>query len=74
MNYQFKNEAMKTETRNVTNHIAGVIQKNAAQFDCEIIELGLTGRDTVRISVKGTPENLEALFEYAYESEEPATL
>lgn len=74
MNYQFKNEAMKTETKNVTNHIAGVIQKNAAQFDCEIIEIGLTGHDTVRISVKGTPENLDALFAYANESTGTATV
>ena len=74
MNYQFKNEAMKTETKTVTNHIAGVIQMNAAQFDCEIIEIGLTGRDTVRISVKGTPENLDALFAYANESTGTATV
>lgn len=63
-NYSLKNEAMKTETKTVTNHIAGVIQMNAAQFDCEIIEIGLVGRDAVRISVKGTPENLDALFAY----------
>lgn len=36
-------EAMKTETKTVTNHIAGVIQMNAAKFDCEIIEIGLAG-------------------------------
>lgn len=34
---------MKTETKTVANHIAGVIQMNAAKFDCEIIEIGLAG-------------------------------
>lgn len=65
---------MKTETRIVTNHIAGLIQMNAAQFDCEIIETGLAGGNNVRISVKGTPENLEALFAYVNESMETATV
>ena len=64
---------MKTETRIVTNHIAGLIQMNAAQYDCEIIETGLAGGNNVRISVKGTPENLEALFAYV-ESEETEPL
>lgn len=74
MNYQLKSEAMKTETKTVTNHIAGVIQMNAAQFDCEIIETGLAGGDAVRISVKGTPENLDALFAYVDESTETARI
>ena len=60
-------EAMKTETITVANHIAGVIQMNAAKFDCEIIEIGLVGWDAVRISVIGTPENLNALFAYVDE-------
>lgn len=74
MNYQFKNEAMKTETKTVANHIAGVIQMNAARFDCEIIEIGLAGGDAVRISVRGTPENLDALFAYVNESTGTATV
>lgn len=64
---QLITEAMKTETRTVTNHIAGFIQMNAAKFDCEIIEIGLAGVDAVRISVKGTQENLDALFAYVEE-------
>lgn len=59
---------MKTETKTVANHIAGVIQMNAAEFDCEIIEIGLVGGNAVRISVIGTPENLDALFAYVDES------
>lgn len=74
MNYQLKSEAMKTETKTVTNHIAGVIQMNAAQFDCEIVETGLAGGNTVRIAVKGTPENLDALFAYVNESTGTATV
>lgn len=67
-------EAMKTETKNVTNHIAGFIQMNAAKFDCEIIETGLAGGNAVRISVMGTPENLDALFAYVDESTETARI
>lgn len=67
-------ETMKTETKIVTNHIASVIQKNAAKFDCEIIEIGLAGGNAVRISVIGTPENLDALFAYVDESTETARI
>lgn len=67
-------EAMKTETKTVTNHIAGFIQMNAAKFDCEIIEIGLAGGNAVRISVMGTPENLDALFAYVDESTETARI
>lgn len=67
-------EAMKTETKTVTNHIAGVIQINAAKFDCKIIETGLAGGNAVRISVMGTPENLDSLFAYVYESTETARI
>lgn len=67
-------ETMETETKTVTNHIAGVIQKNAAKFDCEIIEIGLVGGNAVRISVMGTPENLDALFAYVYENTETARI
>lgn len=67
-------EAMKTETKIVTNHIAGSIQMNAAKFDCEIIEIGLAGGNAVRISVMGTPENLDALFAYVDESTETARI
>lgn len=55
---------MKTETKTVANHIAGVIQMNAAKFDCEIIEIGLAGGNAVRISVIGTPENLDDLLRF----------
>lgn len=67
-------EVMKTETKTVTNHIAGFIQMNAAKFDCEIIEIGLAGGNAVRISVMGTPENLDALFAYVDESTETARI
>lgn len=67
-------EAMKTETKTVANHIAGFIQMNAAKFDCEIIEIGLSGGNAVRISVMGTPENLDALFAYVDESKEAARI
>lgn len=60
---------MKTETRIVTNQIAGLIQMNATQYDCEIIETGLAGGNNVRISIKGTPENLDALFAYVESAE-----
>lgn len=62
-------EGMKIETKIVTNHIAGFIQMNAAKFDCEIIEIGLAGGNAVRISVMGTPENLDDLFAYVDEYE-----
>jgi hypothetical protein len=74
MNYQFKNDAMKIETRIVSDCVAGVIQKSVQQFNCNIIEIALAGGRNVRVSVEGKEADLEALFEYAYESEEPATL
>lgn len=66
--FTLKSESMNTETKTVSSHIAGVIQMNAQQFNCEIVEVGLAGGDTVRISVKGTDADLENLFAYVNES------
>lgn len=72
--YSLKSNMMKTETVTVTNYVAGVIQKNATRFECEIIELGLLGVNAVRISLRGTAQNLEALLTYADENAEPESI
>ena len=52
---------------------------NAAQFDCEIIELGVVGGGNARITIEGTPENTDKMFQYIadagnYESKKTATV
>ena len=70
---------MERITKTVTYSEAGKIQMNAAQFDCEIIELGVVGGGNARITIEGTPENTDKLFQYIaeagnYESKETATV
>jgi hypothetical protein len=66
--YSLKNEAMNTETKVVSNEVAGVIQTNAAEYNCEIMETALSAGGFIRITVQGTPEDLERLFAFANES------
>lgn len=42
---------------------AGFIQMNADQYDCEIVEIGIAGENLARVTVAGTAENLDALFD-----------
>lgn len=47
-----------------------MLQINAPRYECEIIELGVAGGGKARITVRGTAENLTALFEYVNEAAE----
>ena len=55
---------MEEQTKTITYTQAGLLQMNAAQFNCKIKELGVTGSESVKAVVEGTPENLKGLFEY----------
>lgn len=63
-----KNESMEEKCEFVTNATAGMIQKNASRYNCEIVEIALAGGDRVRICVKGAKEDLDALFDYVNEA------
>ena len=62
MNKEQKTEIIKSVT-------AGMIQTNAAKFDCEIVELGIAGDGLARITICGTAEDLQKLFDYVNEAE-----
>lgn len=64
---------METRTEILTNEQAGIIQNNCAEYQCEIVEIGIVGRNQVRVAAKGEKENLDALFELAITPEQDNT-
>lgn len=64
---------METRTEILTNEQAGIIQNNCAEYQCEIVEIGIIGRNQVRVAAKGEKENLDALFELVIAPEQDNT-
>lgn len=64
---------METRTEILTNEQAGIIQNNCAEYQCEIVEIGIVGRNQVRVAAKGEKENLDALFELVITPEQDNT-
>ena len=58
----------KTEV--VSGVTAGMLQTNAGTFNCQVIELGIAGEGLARITINGTAEDLQALFDYVNEAAE----
>lgn len=54
-------------TKELPNNIVGRLQMNAAQFECAITELGVMGGGNARVTLSGSDEQLQALFEYVGE-------
>ena len=54
---------MEKRTETLATEKAGIIQNECANYNCTIIEVGLIDRNNARITVEGTPEDLDALFE-----------
>lgn len=67
-NLLLKPESMEERNEFVTNTTAAMIQMNAPRYNCEIVEIALAGGDRVRVCVKGTKEDLDALFDYVNEA------
>ena len=65
---QQKPEIMDERNELVTSTMAALIQINAPQYNCEIVEIALAGGDMVRICVRGAKEDLDALFDYVNEA------
>lgn len=63
-----ESESMEERDEFVTNTMAAMIQINASRYNCKIIEIALAGSDRVRVCVKGTKEDLDALFDYVNEA------
>lgn len=63
-----KPESMEERYEFVTIATAAMIQINAPRYNCEILEIALAGGDRARICVKGTKEDLDALFDYVNEA------
>lgn len=63
-----KSESMEERNEFVTNATAAMIQINAPRYNCKIVETALAGGDRIRICVKGTKEDLDALFDYVNEA------
>lgn len=61
-------ENMEERYEFVTIATAAMIQINAERYNCQIIEIALAGGDMVRICVRGTKKDLDALFDYVNEA------
>ena len=60
----------ETRTETISTVTAGMLQINAPRYDCEVVELGVAGGGKARITVRGTAENIAALFDYVSEAGE----
>lgn len=60
---QQKPEIMEERNELVTSTTAALIQINASQYNCEIIEIEFAGGDMVRIRIRGAKEDLDVLFD-----------
>lgn len=58
------------KTEIVNGVTAGMLQTNAAKYNCEVVELGIAGGGMARITLTGTAEDLQALFDYVNEAAE----
>lgn len=59
---------MDERSKLVTGTMAAMIQINAPRYNCEIVEIALAGGDMVRICVRGSKKDLDALFDYVNEA------
>lgn len=55
---------MEQKTEIIEAAKAALIQKIHDEYKCEIIELGLSLKNMVKITVQGAPEDLQKLFEF----------
>lgn len=53
---------MEEITKILPGEAAGRIQATAADYDCQIVELGVVGNGNVRLTLKGDSSNLQALI------------
>lgn len=52
----------------VTGTMAAMIQTNASRYNCEVVQIALAGGDMVKICVRGSKKDLDALFDYVNEA------
>jgi hypothetical protein len=51
-----------TRTEIIPTQKAGQIQRTAADFDCELIELGISGNNMAKVTVSGDEQDVERIF------------
>lgn len=42
---------------------AAFIQKNAAEYGCDLVEIAVAGKDKAKVTVTGEDENVQKLFD-----------
>lgn len=65
-----KTDNMQIRSEVLNGVEAGMLQINAERYNCEVVELGLLAGGKARISIRGTVEDLKALFDYVSEAGE----
>lgn len=60
-NMEERKECMK-------NAMAAMVQINASHYNCVLVEVAVAGNDRAWVCVRGTKENLDALFDYVNEA------
>lgn len=43
--------------------MAGFIQKNAAEYGCNLVELAVAGNNSAKVTVTGEDDNVKKLFD-----------
>lgn len=59
---------MEERKKCMKNAMAAMVQINASHYNCVIVEVAVAGNDRAWICVRGTKENLDALFDYVNEA------
>lgn len=53
---------MTIKTILLPTHKAAFVQKNCAEYGCTLIEIGVAGNNSAKVTVQGDDENVKRLF------------
>lgn len=54
---------MITKTTLLSNDKAAYVQKHCDEYECTIIEIGIAGADSVKLSITGPDNGMKRLFD-----------
>lgn len=59
-----KNKTMEDLIKDIEAEKAAIIQIKDKEFNCQLMGVGLLGKNMVRIVLRGLPEDIQKLLEY----------
>ena len=54
---------MTTKTTLLPTHKAAFIQEHCDEYDCVLMEIGVAGNNSAKVTVQGDDENVKRLFD-----------